>query len=458
MLARATHEGEGALVETHTGPEQRSVSPVAPPSPRGDDASRGGAIAEASVPGDLLPDETTSDASHAGSMDPVPVGPDPVDLVKLEEARDNVRAALIAAAPALESQGIASFLARFDADTVDLAREKWPLVRLVEPLVADQDARTSVAAMRWLGRRGDALSARRIAAALDDPARKSEAAAALVDSGPSGRDMLVGTMRDEELRAFVLDELTARDPQEAVYVLVKSTRTGSQPLDVRIALEWVVQRGLTPATPWVEDLVRERGDDATADLAVRALVSLGSPEALLALLRLREGPARQEAIDAAIARLLASFEDSAATLARELIASRRGRELRALHDALLAVPSPSIVPALIVLASSSQLSLADRRFVILLAAEQANSEHVAALIDLFRRLDRRDRSLKAAALVAIHALGGRAATADAMSDLPRGTRERALSVLDGVGASLRPETTLLQLSRELEPKLSPLQL
>jgi hypothetical protein len=55
-------------------------------------------------------------------------------------------------------------------------------------------------------------------------------------------------------------------------------------------------------------------------------------------------------------------------------------------------------------------------------------------------------------------VGGRTAVADALYDVLRSTRERALSVLDGVDAERKPETTLLQLMKELEPKLAPLQL
>jgi hypothetical protein len=321
---------------------------------------------------------------------------------------------------------------------------------------------TGIAALRWLGRRGDSLSVRRIAPALDDPGRKRAAAAALVDIGPSGRDALVQALLDDELRDAVLEQTASRDPAASVAVMIKATRTGPRPLDVRVALAEITKRRLLPATSWLEELVRERvarGDADVADEASRALASLGTTEALRALLRLRDGAsASGPAFDGPVEQMLVGSGDAATALARELVASKRSRDLRALHEALLAAPGPSVVPALLVLASSSDLGTADRRIAILLAGEQGTEEHVAALTELFRRLDRRDRSLKAAALVALHARGGRDAVNSAMSDLPRTTRERALAVLTGVDASLRPETTLLQLARELEPKLAPLQL
>lgn len=361
---------------------------------------------------------------------------EPIDASRLAEAREQVRTAVLAAVPLFEQGDVTGFVESVDRDTAELLRGGWPVVRLVERLLEDPTA--SQAAMRWLGRRGDGLALRGLEIELSNPKRRDVAAAALVDA------------------------LAERDPSALSAVLARAVRARPRALEASFAFELVQRERLAAAIPWIEEWAREkalRNDVAGVESAMDVTASFDDAAALRALLRLRANDRIPE--DKVRARLEAVLTRSV-TPALELIHERRtaGRaaELEALNDALLEMPRPSFVPVWIELADVRELSRADRRFVILLAGEHGRAEDVEALARLLARLERNERDLKAAVLIAIHTLGGAEALERVLAANPKDARNRILELFQRHEADTQPISQLFELARGLESLISPLQL
>ncbi len=175
--------------------------------------------------------------------EPAPLAPDrepapaPIDAARLAAVREEVRGALIAALPELPREGTAgtadSFVARVDERLRDRGAAGWPIVRLVEGFAADVEPHDlAVAALRWLGARGDRLSIHVLRGALASPERKRAAASALADSGPSGREALAATVLDPELFPLALSAFLRAPVAERLRLLEAGLRSAARnPLD-----------------------------------------------------------------------------------------------------------------------------------------------------------------------------------------------------------------------------------
>jgi hypothetical protein len=381
-----------------------------------------------------------SGGAHASTpAAPVELAPlEPIDTARLEESRASVREAIVTMLPVLEAHDVAGFVAGIDRATSDLTRNGWPVERIVERLADDADTRVANGALRWLGRRGDALTVRRLEGALLDTDHREPAAAALVDA------------------------LRERDSSALAAVLARGVKARPRALDARFALDLVVRERIGAALPWVEDLARERaqkGDVAIAQASVETIAAFDDVNALRALLRLREANRfPNELVEPALAAHLERSPRWALELAGDEASPRRADELRALNEALLEAPCSAFVPTWIELAAAKELSRGDRRFAILLAGEHGSVECIEALTDLLRRFDRKERDLKAAVLIAIHDIGGEGALEKVLAGTPKEARAKILELFRRADPARKPESNLLELARRLEPLIAPLQL
>jgi hypothetical protein len=382
-------------------------------------------------------------------------------------------------------------------------RAGWPLAALVRNAAADDDPALAGRALRWLGVRGE--SASRLRAALGREELAASALAALLDLGAPGVDELRRAPQGAALRARVLQQL-ARGPRpelapwledelargragaeeraallealsscgsEAVPALLRLASRGvldldlvlerlgriegadealagvlSSPradaLDGRVLLLAVAEVGTPRGWEWVEREAREGRHESDALLAL----SRGTPEALAALLRLRAASgASPSAVQRTLERVLRERPDSAAALAR----SAARTELAGLCEIVCATPEPALVPALVGLAGNELLPEPDRRWALLLAAEQGRAEDLPLLGALFPLL--RERTLQAACLIALHALGGKASVEQALELRPPAVRRRVGALFDDPASTNRNATTLARLLRAIESSL-----
>ncbi len=424
---------------------------------------------------------------------------------RLERARANVRSALLESAPDFDpslGEGRA-YAAAVDESIAALAREGWPVATLVESLAAGEDDALATRALRWLGAHGS--SSVRLRAALARGERAPSAVSALLDLGASGVEELRRAPDSPALRALVLERLErANVPAAASWledalvrprlsaeerrglldalcacgaqgvpglvrlasrgtleaeellarlagiegadgalgrVLVEGRTSG---LDEELLLRAVAAIGVREGWEWVE---REARDGLHAESALAALAR-GTPEALAVLLHLRaSGSTDADDLQRTLELVLREHPGSAAELAQ------RGTrtELAELVELLLGAPSPALVPTALELATSELLPESDRRWMLLVVCEQGRPGDVRRLLELFPRL--RERTLQAAGLLALHALGGEEALEPLLAKRPASVRRRILAALGDPADRGRNLTTLARLARAIEGSL-----
>ncbi len=137
-----------------------------------------------------------------------PRNPNPVDAQRLGRARGEVRGRLLAAAeglgPSPRLEDLTAFVRRFDESTADLRSEDWPVLRLVEGALHDDDANIAVLAARYLGRRGDRATWPRLENALEREDLQFVVVDAFADAGEAGFDGLASALRRPDLREAAL--------------------------------------------------------------------------------------------------------------------------------------------------------------------------------------------------------------------------------------------------------------
>ncbi len=439
------------------------------------------------------------------SADPTPVAQSAPDPARLESARNTVWAALRECEPGFDPahDDAGPFAQAVDARTEDLARGGWPRAALVQAAAADADVRLAVRALRWLGLHGEGAS--RMRAALARTELAPSAVAALVDLGSEGVDELRRAPETAALRALVLPQLAraaqgllapwiedtlARgraSPPEREELLAALAAAGPEGLpallrlasrgalgldetlarlervpradealgrllgegrvaglDERLLLLAVAEVGTSGGWEWVEREAREGRHESDALLAL----ARGTPEALGVLLRLRAASGANPAeLQRTLELVLREFPESAAALAH---AGPRTEQAQ-LVELVCAAPEPALVPAMVELAGSEALPEPDRRWVLLLSAEQGRSQDLPALLALFPHL--RERTLQAACLIALHALGGAPPVDVALERRPAAVRRRVQALLDDPAGANRNATTLARLSRAIESSL-----
>ena len=435
---------------------------------------------------------------------PAPAEPE-LDRERLESARAEVCAALRESRPDFDPalDPAREFAAEVDARTDALARSGWPRSALVQAAAADADAELAARALRWLGARGEGVS--RVRAALSRTELAASALAAALDLGPAGVDELRRAPETPALRALVLARLArgaepllapwiedalargrhATDEREPLLAALAACghdglqallrlasrgqiereealeRCASIPeaaqalgelladahgsgIDERLLLGAVAHLGTQSGWEWVE---REARAGRHEEDALRALAR-GTPEALAVLLHLRAASGTNALLVArTLEQVLREHPESAA-----LLAPRGTRaELAGLFELASGAPEPALVPALIELAGCESLPEHDRRWALLLVAEQGLPEHLPRLAQLFPRL--RERTLQAAGLIALHALGGSAALEEALARRTSALRRRVLALLEDPASANRGATTLARLARAIENTL-----
>ena len=254
--------------------------------------------------------------------------PDPVELAtgppldprRHEATRAAVGEHLLAALEGLPPEGgtadVRLFAERFDERVRELARDGWPVERLVRRFVACENPELSRAAVRYLGLRGDGISLAALERRLEEGLQETadplarEVCLALLDAGEDGLDRLDAAARSSELRWLVLSRLTV-DPERAA--------------------------------PWLEgrlrSLARSGGlEELEADL-LACLVGLGPPAAEGILRLRREGHLEDgQALEA-----LSRVEGAGAVLVAAIPA--RGRaEASFLLDAFARLRPPAALP------------------------------------------------------------------------------------------------------------------
>lgn len=424
---------------------------------------------------------------------------------RLERARALVRSALLESAPDFDpsrDDGNA-YAAAVDQSIAAIAREGWPIGTLVESLAAGEDDALATRALRWLGAHGS--GGVRLRAALVRAERAPSAVCALLDLGASGVEELRRAPDSQALRALVLERLArANVPAAASWledVLVRPRmadeerrrlldalcacgaqgvpglvrlasrgmlatedllarlsriegaddalgrvlaegRTGG--LDEELLLRAVATIGVREGWEWIE---REARDNAHAQSALAALAR-GTPEALAVLLHLRaSGSTDAEELQGVLELVLREHPASAAELARRGTRS----ELAELVELVLGAPSPALVPAALEFATNELLPESDRRWMLLVVCEQGRPGDVRRLLELFPRL--RERTLQAAGLLALHALGGEEALEPLLAKRPASVRRRILAALADPADRGRNLTTLARLARAIEGSL-----
>jgi len=247
--------------------------------------------------------------------------------------------------------------------------------------------------------------------------------------------------------ALELDEALALlgripDADEALGRVLGDGRAAG--LDERLLLLAVAEVGARGGWEWVERQAREGRHETDALLAL----TRGTPEALAVLLRLRAASgANPEELARTLEIVLRERPDSAAAIARA--GSRT--ELAQLAELVGATPEPALVPAMVELAGCEALPASDRRWLLLLSAEQGRAQDLPEVLALFPRL--RERTLQAACLIALHSLGGAGPVDAALERRPAAVRRRVQALLDDPASTNRNATTLARLARAIESSL-----
>jgi len=131
------------------------------------------------------------------------------DSTRHQRALEEVRSILVSAA------GSANSTEEIDGLSADLAAEDWPVVRLIERFVMDENVIVARVATIYLGQRGDGTSASVLAGALQRRELELDAARALVGLGTIALDSLASAVWNPQLTAIVLDGVREQDSRVA---------------------------------------------------------------------------------------------------------------------------------------------------------------------------------------------------------------------------------------------------
>jgi len=461
-------------------------------------------VAAASV----VPEES-SDASVPGAARSAPS----FDAERHEAARTALREVFVSAAAQLPALATTEQASRF-ADQVDALASQgglsaWPLPRLAATLLDDASPGVARAAIRYVGLRGDRLSAaeleRRAAEDLEallarvdrldgdsvavraaclDPERSEfvlERLAACDE--PTRLRVLRGALEarpEGELRERLLDRLVQNEPF-AVDALARlafdgwispaettrafhrislhpesfialATRPGER-LEAWIDLAAFLR--VEPLLPWLEALARQ---PRTREVAVAAVARVGGCASLDALLRLIDaGVAPVESFDLALDLVLDRDARGLRDWVEASVATKDARVASRLLDALAGSRKPPAALGLLSIAVGDNVALEERELALDALgdlAAQLDPEVAAEAIDeltrLFRTLETRERRLAAACVISIQRLGGAAAVDRLLAGAPRRASQRVLDVIAG---SAPRSVSRVQLARALEPWL-----
>lgn len=439
-----------------------------------------------------------------------------LDGERLRRARAAVRVQVARAAADLgetpDRDAITRLVEEVDGATAALRADEWPVVRLVAMVLEDEDASVASAAARYLGRRGDRLTDRRLERALGREGVAEAALEALGEAGARTQDelgralalpglreralqllhgqggeaaarALAGALLDERREApglppsaDLLEALVALD-EAAVDALLEASAEGAldeQELCTALAampaspavlsarllderdprrLELVTScaSSLAPVAcrQWVlENLTNPRH----GELARACLPRLAGGESLVALREL-DLDRRLRGVDLD-ALVLATLEVDAQRLAlhlEQLSGAGEFEEHAALCLLLLRLQDPLALPGLRTAARATGESPELRRDLILAIAELGEAEDATLALELFAGRDGSSPVFAAACLLAAHQLGGEEAVRSALPEASERDLKDLLELLRRRRRSSSVTSTLYKLARELRP-------
>lgn len=182
-------------------------------------------------------DERPSSALATGSDEESQGVPVPLDDAAIEQAARTASTQRLAQALVREFGDIDRFdpgareaaASRVDTALSDLVSSGWPLVRLVEGLLGSEGDESRVAAVLYLGARGDGASALRLGGRLDDQALSApvlEALATLARRGVAGGTTGLHRALDRpEHAARAVELLGSTGTEDAARVLCRTLRS-----------------------------------------------------------------------------------------------------------------------------------------------------------------------------------------------------------------------------------------
>lgn len=510
--------GQRAQTDSQVGPApsvdgaRESTLPVAIESANSESANSESTNSELA---DIeLPQAELAQAEHAQAT---AAPAEPIDNQLLERARDEVRTQLIAAAVPFRAGDIdvQQFASALDDNTRSLKQLGWPVLRIVERLLTDDETQTAGAAARYLGVRGDRSSVRQLALALEQPAVASEATRALADAGPRGIDGLALALASPAQRELACQLLVASNlPQAgaalaATFVAEERERQGEASSDDLV--ESLVAMGPL-AVPALLELGEEQ--HLSREQLVSALESIPSAGSLLVIelqttglsrqaqrtrvqcatslvpasaaswlqARIHDRPWREfvreqipqlagtAAVDALIelnADSRLSSDDLSALVEHTLELDVR-RFLTAIEDhrqisdgkwyevlgvQLVAAQTPLALPAVRELLGTHSVTDELQRELVLYLGEHGDLDDLALLTRLFDACAEDERMLAAACLVAIEGVGGTDALNTALLGTDARTQSNLLHLLRRRKAGTRTTPSIYKLARELRPML-----
>jgi len=400
---------------------------------------------------------------------------------------------------------------RFEERSSDLLL--WPLPRIAENLLADSDPLVACAAARYLGCRGDRISALRLEDALARGDVAQAAVRALGDLGPRGVPVLAQALHDPERAHVVLAELRRIGGPEAAAAIehtilaspalfeqtevlldalaatgpaavepliriaqrdlvadgnpllwLKKVDDGDDEL-VRLLGEWNARQPvealleavalLQPAGAqlWVEERIQEL---RYRDLALQSLVTWEGTAPLESLLRLdAEGRVPDDDLLWALEELAHHDVQRLARHARELLLARDAITAGRYLELLLVSGDARVAPALGPFVYSDLLSV--RQLAALAIGEIGAREDALRLLRGLEHLEPRgsgDERLLAACLITVYRTLGEPGVTEAMAGLSPGATRQVQTALTGVENGAAGAIGLSRVARALDGALN----
>ena len=431
------------------------------------------------------------------SPTPAPLASAPASSPSFEDAdqeavRAAVRSALLACFDGTTETDEA--LQRFDDELRPAARAGWPVLRFAERLLHDESPSVVTAALRYLGERGDAHSAGALARVVDDDELRPDAFLALGRLGAEALPVLTRLVERPDhgvaaLRALVriggddvaaqLAGLLERKAEGAPIVLSRAalldglSQSGPSALGPMLALveTGAAERGevlsrlplvrdggaelarllddgrrppelayaalavLQPreALPWLEERC---GESRERERALECLAAWSGPAPCGALLRLHT--AGRASLDelAEPLRVLAEHEEEGLHEFTATLVARAALEEASLWlELLFATDHAGTATSLALLALTEFLDAGERQWAALAVGELGAERGARALAVGFRDLDPKERRVRAACLMSVHALLGEDGVRRALGLGPESAQGRR-SPLGGLLATL----------------------
>jgi hypothetical protein len=251
-------------------------------------------------------------------------------------------------------------------------------------------------------------------------------------------------------RAAVLDAF-ARAPG-ADRLLVEATGSARDSEREALLLEAVARVAPAECFDWV---ARRARSPRLEGLAFAALAAYPGEEAVCTLLELRPSSRRGDEASylAAWRKALEIDSTRAVAVARNPYIVADPPSGRRLLEVLVASQSKAAVPALIALARRGEIDEDDRERALLAAGEVGGGDDLGELARFLEGLPSSEKRLAAASIWAGHALSPERALDTLLVGSDARVLEAVRALLSGPEVARRRTTTLIQLTRALEPWL-----